>query len=147
MAAAPDTACVDLLDGTTTGTTTLTRGTNLFSGPVRATQLLGTDIPDVAVFCLATGSVQNDPYIGVDTALRRKTVQIMCRGPRNNVAEAEALGVLVIETLDRAQAADFPGSAPTGYIDTRTDGHPNYLGPDGNNRYEYSVNALMRITE
>jgi hypothetical protein len=151
MSAAPDTAALSLLDAlVASGSTTLSRGNNLFTGPVRAKQRNGTDIPDTAVFCLATGGPTNERYIGNTQSLRMKSLQVRVRGPRNGFTEAETIAVSVLEAIDHKVSVDFPGGspAPAGFIDFRAlEPHPTYIGVDGNDRHGFSINAWMRVTE
>jgi hypothetical protein len=119
------------LTGKTAGGVLLTSGTNLFSG-----RRLTPDLsPAVGVFLLNTGGMPPQPYMGsTRSAYYTPAVQVLVRGPVNDVAAGEALARGVLELLNQATVA--------GYVQVLSrDSAPALLLVDSANRGVWATNV------
>jgi len=113
----------------------LTLGTNLFRGPVRP---VSPGVPESAVFVLAGGGPAPVPYL--DAAEHGDTyffdVQVRIRGSREAFATTRTLARGIRNALHRASIS--------GYLSVLVrESEPTYLGFDGSERPEFSVNAQL----
>lgn len=111
---------------------TLTLGTNLFAGPVRA-QVGGVPY-DSTVFVLATGGSSPQPYLdGSGTDYNISSVQVTVRSATDTFAAGQALARTVRAALHQQAVA--------GYIDvTAVSTEPSYLGQDKDGQHRWTSN-------
>jgi hypothetical protein len=115
------------------GSSSLVTDTNLFAGPIRPSPLAG-------VWCLATGGLAPEPFLGVDKDFRQKTVQVRVRSNPGDFAGGETLAVACFERLHK--------HIPSGWIDLLVrEPWPTYIGQDANECHEWSLNVDCRIVE
>ncbi len=132
MADVPDKALADFLE---TDIAELTKGTNLFRGPVRAA--VGV-IPSRAVFVLSTGGLDPEAFNGELNTIQRPSIQIRIRGDREGFEDGQDLARRIRSSAHYATLTD--------YIDVRVaDGDPNYLGQDDDGHPEWSVNVSLVV--
>ena len=119
------------LNGKLAGATTLTSGTNLFTGRM----LDDTQSPAAAVFCLNTGGAAPVPYLnGNRTADFSPMVQVLVRGPVGDLAVGEGLARGVFAWLHQATVA--------GYVQVLArDSAPVLLEVDSAERGVWSINV------
>ena len=131
MATEPD---LDLVNAIDTALATLTLGTDLFRGVMRA---VGPGSPNEAVAVLATGGPQPLAYLD-GTAIERyfSALQIRIRSIERSFRTGQALARSVRDVAHHASIA--------GYIDTRVlESEPLYLGSDDEGNHEWSINVEM----
>jgi hypothetical protein len=118
------------LNGKAASSLTMTEGTNLFIGQMRAIDRT----PAPGVFVLGTGGPSPSAYIGGHrTALFTPTVQVMVRGPAGDDTEGAAIAGAIYAWLHQ--------QVPVGYVswDAR-DSAPVYLGDDGKQHGLWVIN-------
>jgi hypothetical protein len=122
---------VTFLNGKLAGSTLLASGANLFAGPMRSID--GTPAP--AVFCLNTGGEVPRPYTSGDrSAYYSPSVQVMVRGPTNNIAGGEELARGVFAWLQQ--------STITGYTQVLVrESQPFPLGEDTSRHGQWVMNV------
>ncbi len=114
-------------------------GTNVFRGPMRP---VGTGVPELALFALATGGPAPEPYLGGADAgdLSRKAVQVTVRGTPRSRAAAATLARAVRDALHKAPL--------TGYVECLAQqSEPNYVHQDEGDRSIFTVNVLLVLSE
>ena len=122
---------VDLLDGIGG----LTKGTNLFSGPVRSADRT----PSPCVFVQETAGLAPRHHRGT-VELRYPGVMVRVRSAEESFEAGLTLARLVVSTLHR--------NPPSGYIELAVDSsRPNPLGRDEKGHWEWSINATATIDE
>lgn len=119
-------ACADI---------TLSKGVNLFIGPMRSTELS----PAPCVFVLNSGGAAPVPYLaGTREAFYRPTVQVQIRGPIGDFFRGEAIAVAVSRWLAQTTSID-------GYVTTYLrDSQPAYLGEDTQQHPQWSSNLELQ---
>ena len=110
----------------------LTKGTNIFTGPLRPA---GGQVPGKAVFVLAQGGPGPTFYSGDAHSLREPAVQIMCRGEsgEGGLSDAQAQADAVYTVVE-----DFTPAGSIGALVVES--IPNYLGSDEQGRHLHSIN-------
>jgi hypothetical protein len=131
MATQPD---EDVANALAAAIGTLTKGTNLFTGKVRAP---GANIPDEAVFVLATGGPPTQDYGGQTAAETHFSgVQIRTRSNPNEFEAGQALARLVHRTLHH--------TPPTGYLEaTSASTEPLAIAEDESAHHHWSSNFQL----
>lgn len=120
---------VNFLDGKAAGGVTLTKGTNLFAGPMRTVDRT----PSPAVFLLNSGGVAPSPNLNeYREATYQPSVQIQVRGPVGDFQVGEQLAVDVLRWLHQSTAVTgyltvFAGSSTPVYVGDDTDQHPTWV--------------------
>jgi hypothetical protein len=128
--AEPDAAVADLLATAGIG---LTKGSNLFRGPVRP-DLFG--VQNKSVFCLATGGPINQRLLGNQQGYTVKTVQVRLRSRAGDFDGGQLLGRQIRDALH--------GKVTTDYLAVLVrEPEPNYLGQDADDRYDWSLNVEL----
>lgn len=136
----------DIVTALDTAIASLTRGTNLFRGPVRGHS---GNIPHAAVFVTRSGGgtiraiKTSSETPGVPTVSERSPVaQIRIRSDLPGAPTAFSDG----QTLADAVYTALHHQPPTGYCDWYcVAGGPLYLGPDESKRHEWSVNLTVQF--
>lgn len=125
---------VDYLNAKVAGSITLTKGTNLFIGPMRSQD----ETPSPSAFALNTGGPSPLPYLGSGRqAYVRPTVQVLVRGPAGDFAAGEAIARAVLEHLHQQTL--------TGYTACfARDSHPAWLGQDADQHDLWSLNFELQ---
>ncbi len=116
----------------------LTRGTNLFRGPVRG---YSDNIPHQAVFVIETGGLLTRPIkAGVlDRVIQERHVSVQIRVRSNPTGSSTALVDGRTIAKDVFDALHF--NPPDGYCEWRfVSSAPMYLGEDENQHHEWSMN-------
>lgn len=117
-----------------------TLGTDLFYGPVRDADNLGTTYPDAGVFVLTTGGFDPEPLIGGQDApdIRRPFVQVRVRSARESFETGQNTAQAVYQALHK--------KSPGEYIAWLVQ-EPGYLGKDNKSRHEWSLNVQLMFEE
>lgn len=132
----PDTDIVNHLDS---ALGTLTKGTNLFRGPVRP---VSSYIPGEAVFCLSVVGFRPLAIIGQTLSNYSKQVQIRIRSDKNDYAGGYTLAKSILTTLH------FASVTGDNYYDVRVrEDEPGYLGVNEDDYHEWSLNVELFIIE
>lgn len=138
MATTPD---IDVVDHIDTALGTLTKGTNLFAGPVRGHDVPDAGVPDEAVFVLATGGPAPLAFIagGSGTEQRFSSLLIRVRSDPNDFQGGQTLARSVRDAIHH--------SIPTGYIEAAVrETDPSYLGVTNKGHHEWSIGVdLMHL--
>ena len=114
---------------------TLTKGTNLFVGQVRAED----QTPSPSAFVLNTGGPQPTPYLGgAREAYWRPTVQVLVRGAAQANEAGERLALAAFSALALASVPMTGGGSYVAVLPR--DSAPNYLGQDDSRRGLWSMN-------
>lgn len=119
----------------------LTKGTNLFSGPIREADRTGSGIPAQAVFVNDTASngvVQQYNDGGSGTNLNMHSIQIIVRGRtgRSAYSNTRILANSVYMAIRKATPANTLGTEPIG-------SGPVYLGEDKAGSTLFSINITV----
>jgi hypothetical protein len=122
-------------------TLSLALGTTVFNGPVRPTS---AQVPERAVFCLASGGPAPQPYLdGGAEAERIVAVQIRVRGAPGDWDGARTLAVGCRDRMHQ-KAATIARSIGGTYLDSLVrEDQPLYLGTDSQGCHEFSVNVEL----
>lgn len=108
---------------------TLTVDTNVFVGPVLATQ---PGVPDFSVFVQNQGGVRPDPYINNSADFFRFQVLATVRSTPGDYSGGEDLARGLIDIVHR--------SPPSGYATVLSQqSGPNYLGEDDHRRHTWQI--------
>lgn len=98
----------------------------------------GDQIPEAAVFVESSGGAGPSSYFG--GAIDTPTVQVFIRGPKRKRDVANATARAVFDAINHVE--------PAGYIDCKPlQSSPISVGPDKNERFIFSVNAILQIDE
>lgn len=115
----------------------LTVGTNLFAGPMRAP---GAGVPATAVFCRPQAGLVNRPYLGTGTDWKVHQVGVLVRAEQDRFEVGIALAREVHAALHRAE---LPGYTYC-LVDQPA---PEYLGADETGCHLWVVNPRLGIKE
>lgn len=129
----------DVVDALAAGGIGLTKGTNLFAGPLRSAS---ENFPQKVVTCMLNGGPSPLNYCDGTAAnqLRYPVVQILIRSDPHGYEAGRNLVEQVYETLH-----DTP---PAGYIGARfLSSGPGYIGSEDNGNHVWSLNLQMWINE
>ena len=139
----PDADFRDALNGSITypdgSSGTLTKGTNLFSGPMRATS--EGSVADAAVACTTSGGPAPVPYAGgVGGGLYAVRIQAMIRSAAEDYDGGIKLALAVRNKMH--------ASTPSGYVSClAVESAPQYLSQDDNRHHRWVLNFELRYTE
>lgn len=121
------------LDGKAAGSLTLALGSTLFVGFMRRADRT----PSAAVFVVNTGGPPPVPYLNGDRdAMFRPTVQVMIRGPVNDLEAGETIARAVFAWLHQQAISDYVATLAR-------DSAPAFLGLDGDDRGTWSINLEL----
>lgn len=113
----------------------LTKGVNLFTGPVRDAD---PGVPDDAVFISTRGGRIPDRIMGLSYEIRSPIAFIRVRNRKYDVGHAMALSILNI-----LRAAKI-----TGYLDVEPlQSEPEFVAVDDNSRFLWDLAYVMRYQE
>lgn len=131
-ATSPETVIATLID---TGTS-LTLGTDLFSGPPRPQDAVG--IPRSAVFVFGLLSFMPTPYLGVGEDFREFRVEIYIRQAQDQYTT----GVALARTIwDAVQRKNVTSSGYVGVLMAEAD--PQYIGLDDQRNHRWRMAAKL----
>jgi hypothetical protein len=100
-------------------------------------QTLTGAIPEKCVFVLPTRGLTAEAWKG-GGGIRKPSVQVWCRGVRNNFNDAYALAVAVWDALEQRP--------PAGYFEARAlYSGPEYLQQDEMGCHEFVINVDLRM--
>ena len=136
MSTTPD---IDLVGHVNTNVGALTTGTNLFAGPVRA---VGTGVPDLSVFVLATNGAPPMAFIAGGAGNEQRYHGILVRV--RSAPRAFEAG----QTLARSVRDAIHHTAVSGYIEVEVrETDPAYLGTDDKGHHDWSIGVEMYSEE
>lgn len=124
------------------GTLSLVLGTSVFNGPVRP---VSAQIPERAVFCLASGGPAPQAYLdGGAEDERIVTVQIRVRSAPGDFAGGLTLAQGCRDRVHHKLAAIARAGSGGTYDDSHVlEDQPNYIGTDGQGCHEWAVNVEL----
>lgn len=133
------TPAADLAASIDTAIATLTLGTNLFANEMKVP---GNGVPQLAVFCLASGGEPPTGYLNGNAAPRlyQPLVEIRVRCSPHDFTAGQALAVAIRTAIHN--------SPPAGYIDCQVrESHPVFVAEMDNGSHVWQLNALLMYEE
>lgn len=114
---------------------TLTKGVNLFTGPVR---MVGDGIPQNCVFCFASGGFQPRPYMGQNKQYRRVFIEVRVRYGRHDYDSGQALAWDVYNALDLSEFSTTDTGSSFVWCKPLSSA-PNYISTDKDDFHMWGI--------